>query len=295
MSPRLGIVYASDEANAHAVAVSARSLVNHWPQASVIVLAHQWQKESKDFLSRSFMVSENVTRIDIQATGLPPGQAHISSATFIRLLIPDLLPDLDLCLYLDADTLVRGSVKELLHSTVFGGRSTAAVRDSEVPNIGSSPGCQWRAEGLDPHADYVNAGVLVMDLERWRDESIGSRALEWIRRNPRAWGDNDAICATLNGDVALLPRRFNATLHMMRQTSPVYGYERADDVDGARLNPTIVHFTGAIKPWHSNAVMPFLDEWRQTAADLGWVNFAHSFTWKRRLERFLIQALDSQA
>lgn len=293
MSPRVGVVYASDEANAQAVAVSARSLVNHWPQASVIVLAHQWKKAGKDFLSRAFVASEDVTRIDIQATSLPPGQDHISSATFIRLLVPDVLPDLDICLYLDADTLVRGSVNELLHPTALGGRSTAAVRDSEVPKIGSSPGCQWRVEGLDPHADYVNAGVLIMDLDRWRDEQIGHRSLDWIRRNPRAWGDNDAICATLNGDITLLPRRFNATLHMMRPTSPVYGHERADDVDSARVDPTIMLFTGAIKPWHANAVMPFLDEWRQISADLGWVKFSHSFTWRRRLKKFLIQVLDS--
>ncbi len=289
----MNVVYASDEANARAVGVSVRTLILHNPDIYVTVLADRWSLESKKLLLLA-AGSTAVRRIDIEPFNLPPGQAHISSATFIRLLIPELLCELNFCLYLDADTLVRADLSEISES-VLQGHSTAGIRDSVVPKIGCSPGIfAGHPKGIDPHADYVNAGVLLMDLERWRSEDIGQRALDWIRLNTRAWGDNDAICATLNGDVALLHHRYNATQHMMRRNSAVYGFEDADEIDAARRDPAVVHFTGAVKPWHSNASMPFLEEWRAVANDLGWTKFGHSFTFRRRVERWLMHLIDSQ-
>ncbi len=288
------VVYASDEANARAVGVSAHSLVRHNPSVRITVLADRWSLASKEFVSRVSGTGA-VELKDIYPEDLPPGQAHISSATFIRLLIPEILRESSTCLYIDADTMIRKNISEISKS-LLRGQSTAGVRDSVVPKVGCSTGifAEHRRD-VNPHADYINAGVLLMDLERWRLEKIGRRALDWIRLNPGAWGDNDAICATLNGNVALLHHRFNATQHMMRRTSQVYGFEDSVEVDEARRDPAVVHYTGAVKPWHSNASMPFLEEWRAVAAELGWTRFRHSFTVRRRIERRLIRWIDSQA
>jgi lipopolysaccharide biosynthesis glycosyltransferase len=197
-------------------------------------------------------------------------------------------------MYLDADTLVRRDIGALFDDTLHG-FSTGGVRDAVTPRLGFSPGIFAESpKDVNPRANYINAGVLLMDLNRWRADRIGERAFDWIRRHPDAWGDNDAICAVLNGEVALLPLRYNATQHMMRSRSTVYGFEDPSEVDDARSNPSIVHFTGAIKPWHSNAAMPFLEEWRAVAAELGWVRFRHSFTVRRRFERWLVRKIDSQ-
>lgn len=287
-------VYASDEANARAVATSAHSLLNYNPGATVRVIAQKWQSESLMWLRRA-VSGGDVDIVDVSSAVLPSGIDHISSAAYLKLLIPDILENVGRCIYLDADTLIRANLSEL-SPHLPEGCAVAGVRDSEVPRIGCAVGIRkWRDEGLDPHADYINTGVMVLDLDVWRREQLGQRMFRWKEHNPAGWTDNDAICAVLNGDVALLPRRFNSTIHGMRETSAVYGFEERDDVDTALSNPAIVHFTGAIKPWHSNAAMPFLDEWRTVATSLGWANFRHSFTRRRRIEQRLMRYIDSRA
>ena len=287
-------VYVSDDANARAVATSARSLLNHNSDATVRVLAREWQPESLVWLDRA-VPDGDVDIVDVSSAVLPSGIDHISSAAYLKLIIPETLEGVGRCIYLDADTLVRASLSTL-PQYLPDGWSTAGVRDSEVPRIGCAVGIRrWRDEGIDPHGNYINTGVMVMDLDLWRREQLGQRMFHWKQQNPAAWMDNDAICAVLNGDVALLPRRFNSTIHGMRDTSPVYGFEAQDDVDAANTDPAIVHFTGAIKPWHSNAAMPFLEEWRTVATSLGWTRFHHSFTRRRRIERKLIRLIDSRA
>ena len=299
MMSAVHIVYASDDANARAVAVSAKSLLASSPSATVTVLASGWGPDAKAFLSQSDSAGRLI-RMDVDGAGLPPGKDHISSAAFLRLLIPKLLAGQSRCLYLDADTLVRDDLAEVF-DLLGGDIALAGVRDPVTPRIGCSAGILASSGSLDGrhcvnlHGDYVNSGVLAMNLDRWRDESIGDRALEWIRRNPQAWGDQDAINAVVNGRVGLLPNRFNATVHMMRPNSTVLAFADRAEVEEARSDPAVVHFTGAVKPWHSNASMPFLEEWRAVAAELGWTRFRHSFTVRRRVERRLIHWIDSQA
>lgn len=286
----MDFVYVSDDANARAVAVSARSLVRHNPTAVVHVLAQGWSNLNKKRL-KDAIESSSAAIIEVSADGLPPGQDHISSAMYLKLLIPDLLATVTRCVYMDADTLVRASIDELFES-LSTDATTAGVPDSEIPRIGFAPGIRnWREEGINPQAGYINSGVLVLDLERWRRDDLARRMLAWRKRNPESWGDNDAICAVLNGDFALLAPRFNATVHMMRPASSVYGHMDAVTVDEARADPAIVHFTGAIKPWHRNARLPFLEEWRSVAAEVRWTTFEHSFTLRRRFERRLASLL----
>ena len=152
-----------------------------------------------------------------------------------------------------------------------------------------------RGSGANLRTPYINSGVLLMNLEVWRQNRIGQEILSWKEKHPESWGDNDALHGVLAGQLYLLPARWNATAHMMRPMSPVFGFIEEREVQLARKDPSVVHFTGAVKPWHSNASMPFLEEWRAVAADLGWTRFSHCFTVRRRVEQRLLRWIDSQA
>lgn len=295
-TPEPLVVYAGDERVALGIAVSIASLLNHEPSAHVLVLADSWSLSGRQRLEE-LVGGPGLAVREIDASGFPEVTDHITKAAYARLTIAKLLPHQGLALYLDSDTLVRRPIlRDLARRAANMRASTAAVRDSETPFIGSSSGLSsWREDSLDPRAPYVNSGVLLMNLAAWRRDSIGERALDWKRTHPLAWMDQDALNAVLNGEVELLPHRFNSTMHMMRRESPVYGIEVAEEVDEARRDPAVVHFTGAIKPWHSNASMPFLDEWRDLAARIGRTSFPHSFSRRRRLERWLIRKIDSRA
>lgn len=289
------IVYAGDDRVASGIAVSARSLLRYHPDAEITVLQDGWSQSSVQRLRRVARDS-NLTCIPVDSQSMPTATG-LTRAAYLRLLIPEVVEGDDLALYLDADTLVRRPLLEELRrvgsSMLY---STGAVRDSETPFIATSVGLHsWRVDGLKPTAAYVNSGVLLIRLGEWRNNEIGRRTIEWKRTHPSALHDQDALNAVLNGEVLLLPQKYNATAHMMRPTSQIYAYEPTDEVDEARSDPVVVHFTGAIKPWHRNSEAPFLEEWRDVASGMGRVRFDHSFSVRRRVERRLIRLIDSSA
>jgi lipopolysaccharide biosynthesis glycosyltransferase len=196
-------------------------------------------------------------------------------------------------IYFDADTFLRKPVSAGDFSGSDSAFGTAGVRDSEIPFIGCDHTLiPFRSKfGLCLNANAINAGVLRMDLRVWREEALGPRILEATERfNLRG---NSALNAVVNGSVSLLPIWLNATVHMMRPTSRVFGWEDHDEVMRARNDPALVHFTGAVKPWHSNSRLPFTEEWRAVAREVEWTVSKHSFTYRRRIARAIANRFDS--
>lgn len=278
-----------DAANAGPARVAAKRLAEHFP-GETRVLALNWSpRETTAWLN--LFPSVEVVDISFERPRLPPGYGHISPATHLRALIPQYV-DNRLAVYFDADTFIRRNVS---FEDFFPDPKYAAggVRDSENPFLGCDASLvPLRCElGLNLTASGINAGVLAMNLDLWRETDLGPRILALtVKYGLRG---NSALNAALNGHVRLLSMTLNATAHMMRPTSRVFGWEALEDVEAARTDPAIVHFTGAVKPWHSNAELPFMDEWQATADSVGWTDRSHSFTWRRRFERRIIAAVDS--
>jgi lipopolysaccharide biosynthesis glycosyltransferase len=85
---------------------------------------------------------------------------RISAAAYYRLLIPDLLKDLERCIYLDCDLIALGDLAELW-DTINPNTSVAAVCDCYIHGTGSK-----KFEVIEC---YFNSGVLLMNLRLWRD------------------------------------------------------------------------------------------------------------------------------
>ena len=93
----------------------------------------------------------------------------------IYVFLAKLLPDLDRVLYLDADVVVVDDLRAL-YATDLGSNVVAAAPDLYR---------QYRlaAFGLSGSQPYVNAGVLLIDLARWRRESLTDRLVRFVERS----------------------------------------------------------------------------------------------------------------
>ena len=124
--------------------------------------------------------------------------SHISQVTYARLLIPLVLPTwVSRVLYLDADLLVLGALAPLWEMDTDGS-VLGAVADHGV-NLLIDEG---RASGLGvPQVrDYFNAGVLLIDLDQWRQKQISEIALEYLERHPDSpYSDQDALNVACDG------------------------------------------------------------------------------------------------
>jgi len=172
------------------------------------------------------------------------GGVNFTVTTYARLLIGDHLPrEIGRVLYLDGDILVRGDLEQLW-VTDLQGHTAAAVTD--LPRYAFNG-----TLGLPPDAPYFNAGVLLIDLARWRRLEVGERALAFARQHPDRlrWCDQCALNLILHDDWIQLDRVWN--FQSMDLAHVVNGHVRFDAVDPSRLAAArIVHFNGRSKPWH---------------------------------------------
>ncbi|MBB5753989.1 glycosyltransferase [Prosthecomicrobium pneumaticum] len=170
----------------------------------------------------------------------PLRSPHLSRAAYARLFLPDLLPDRKRVLWLDADTIVLSDLRPLWEVDL-GGRLVAAVPDDFIL------GHELAATGCRP-GDYVNSGVMVMDLEAWRRSGAARRALAMLADPTHNAEDQSIINGILRGEVHRLGRCWNFHVNRFHEY-PRHLRPRA---------PAIVHFCGQAKPWREETPFRFV-------------------------------------
>jgi lipopolysaccharide biosynthesis glycosyltransferase len=182
---------------------------------------------------------------------MPLGE-HFTEATYYRLLLPKLLPaNVSRLIYLDSDVIVRHPIEDLW-GVDLENLSTAAVVNPRPMNR--------HGLGLRRDKDYFNAGVLLMDLDRWRKEHIHDRALKFAAEFPGALpcADQDALNHVLAGAWKRLDLRWNQQSKFFLHSAT---YLRVSWLAlwRAKSAPYIVHYSTSTKPWHSENGHP----WRE--------------------------------
>jgi lipopolysaccharide biosynthesis glycosyltransferase len=154
-------------------------------------------------------------------------------------------------LYLDADSIVMGSLSELFHMPMSES-SVAAVRDYHTPAVSSPDGLpDWRELGLDADCSFFNSGVMLVDLLRWKREDLEKQVLAHARRYQAvSCNDQHALNAALAGQWHELPPVWNATRFWFRAERRINAFTNI--LDQAR----IIHFIGPHKPWQPTPDIP---------------------------------------
>ena len=206
----------------------------------------------------------HILRVDERRVAGLPVHGYFTAAMWYRILLPDLLPESDRVLYLDADTLVLGDLAPLA-ALDLGDALVGAVT-----NVFEA----WRGTehtdrlGLD-QASYFNSGVLLLNLrELRRSDAMGQLRRVVADRGPDLlWPDQDALNLVLGDRRVELDPRWNAmnALWTLENADAVYGADRARE---ARERPAIRHFEGprANKPWDPACAVPHRDERRALTA-----------------------------
>jgi lipopolysaccharide biosynthesis glycosyltransferase len=173
-----------------------------------------------------------------------------STATYRRIFLPDLLPDLDRVLYIDADTLVRRDLRPLW-SLELEGAPLAAVTDPWMATVPA-----MRSEFPN---GYFNAGVQLIDLAHWRRERITARCVDEISRRATlaaARGghaldyrnEQTPLNTVLHGRWLAVSPEWNCTAFLTPDVAAIIGVDAASCAQ-ILADPAIVHFLGAHKPW----------------------------------------------
>lgn len=199
---------------------------------------------------------------------LPVGGWYVQEAWY-RVFMPRILPAVDRVLWLDADTIVRSSLKPLWE-TPLQGKSLAAV-----PNAVLHAAADTVARlGIADRRQYFNTGVLLLDLARMRAEESESRLRaaaaakrEWIR-----FADQDVLNCVYHGNFVRLPLAWNVLTHSYINVPETLRVHGADEFREAMREPRILHFTGRLakKPWSYRCSHPHRDLYLRHRAAAGW-------------------------
>jgi lipopolysaccharide biosynthesis glycosyltransferase len=184
---------------------------------------------------------------DAWCAGLPT-EGFTRLATWYRIFLPQLLPDVERILYLDSDLLVLDSLAPLAEIDLSE-HYLGAVTNVFEPEHLRRP----TKLGLDSPLAYFNAGVMLMNLDLMRrdgcTEALRKFAIEHAEQ--LAWRDQDAVNVVLGSRRLPLHPRWNCMNSVLNFPWSPYVFG-VDAVDEAHAKPAIRHFEGpgVNKPWH---------------------------------------------
>jgi len=187
-------------------------------------------KEKLKIMSKNF--SQRISFLDIS----DKEYAHLtvfgyfSLAIYLRLSLPDLLSSPKI-IYLDCDILVETSLSELWEVDIS---NYGCAGMSERQNIDF-----LLKLGLDGDI-YINSGILLLNLDFWRENYVSKKCLEWLSHNTLSrTPDQDAINVILKNKKLSIDERWN--------WNPV----ASGNINNIEMYPQrIFHFAGPHKPWH---------------------------------------------
>lgn len=165
---------------------------------------------------------------------------HISATKFLIYYMADFVKE-DVALYLDCNLLVTGKVDHLLEYDLDG-CYVAAVNDSD----------------LDPskHNDIkkeLNAGVLVVNLKRWREENIREKLIELTREHYMHVPNGDQSIMIMAFGEEWLPLKDTYNFLVGYDAYEISEFKKERTTIKENRMPRILHYLGYNKPWNEES------------------------------------------
>lgn len=233
-------------------------------------------EENRARLLRALRRTRPDAEITIAAPDLSrfPVLAHnekpwLTAAALLRLLMQEFVPaECDRVLYVDCDTVTVEDVGPLFDRDLSA-HAVWAVADphpqAEIARLEAAfPDVRFPED-----ASYFCSGVMLVDLDRWRAERIGERALERAIEFEGRWGDQDALNLTLLGDWGALEDKWDNQIHWRRPLFPELFR------NGARQG--VLHYAGRRKPWQHGLPVYAADAYFSALFRTGWLSPREEF------------------
>lgn len=213
----------------------------------------------------------------IELSSLPVGQWH--TMMYYKLFIPRIMPStLDRCLFLDVDMVVCDDISALYNQD---------ISDFTIFAAADTPDALLHKKrlGLEKDAIYINSGVMLCNLERWRKMESERPIIQFTYGiRDRIVNEQDVIACYFQGEFRIMPIRWNmVTFYFWRY--PNIDQRYLPQLKDARRNPGIVHFASPVKPWYRDSYHPYAHLYRRYLRKTPWKD-APGFGYYEKLTRF---------
>ena len=173
---------------------------------------------------------------------------HITKPTCYRLVLGEILPQYGKCIYLDSDIIVCADLAELF-STDLEDCYLGGVKDVDFNDPFQNHAQRYKETGLSAKSNYINTGVLLMNLKKIRQDKMTETFCTEIKKG-YMFQDQDVLNITCLNKIKHLPVKYNLMNYLFlfpgRKPYLIYPEEEFDE---AKNNPMIIHYAAHVKPW----------------------------------------------
>ena len=182
-------------------------------------------------------------------------------SSYSRIFLTELLPEhIDKILYLDADTIVLDNLDELFSMDLDGYYCAGVINMNGIVTKVEYTGKQY-------DTPFINSGVLLINLDKWRTSNFIDSAIDLIKTYPKKGylHDQNIINIVSKGQILLLDPKFNAmsefyyvkyskNLKLNSYFGSTERFYSINQMENELKNPTIVHFLSQMwdRPWIKN-------------------------------------------
>ena len=212
-----------------------------------------------------------IPRPNIPSKVVVKGKLNIS--TFYRLAVCSLLPEeIKKVLYLDCDVIVQESLIKLWNED---------IDDVYIAGVQDTTGKEARTSvELNIEDDYVNAGVLLVNIDKLRKDGMESLFFEYLKEKKYKveFNDQGIINHCCKGRIKLIHPKYNFMYPYDRYNrkqllkivqKPKFYSESI--IEEAKNNPIIIHFAGYAftRPWYEDSKGRFVNKFIKLAEESG--------------------------
>jgi len=261
--PVVNIVYMADSKYLPYVMTSLHSAVVNKKadtQYNVYLIAKGFSSED---VKKIKQMEQNKVAINIYpAQDLTLDTSHLGrfasfGVALQKLFIADYLKDIDKVLYLDADTLVQTDLSDV-YDTKIKEKYAAAVKDGLMYQ---SPE-HIKELSLKDESFYFNSGVMLLNLQKIRQDGIMQKAIIYFNTHNEIFGDQDVLNVVFKGKVQTLSYLYNCNSVFFEEKdaaflSSFWEEPVPQNPEQVYKAAAILHFAGH-KPWTEWFKHPYL-------------------------------------
>lgn len=266
----LSIIYSSDNNYCVYMSTSIISLLENnkeFKYINIYVIENKISDENKEKLEMIVrLYQRNIIFIDFEKYKKYLNlnmQWQISISSYARLFVASMLPsNIDKVLYFDCDTLIVDSLNELWNQDI-NDFYIAGVCDTVPSNI-------KQAIGLNNKDFYINAGMLLINLKKWREDNLEKNLLNFIdNHNGNVIHHDQGVINGVIKNKKILPLKYNLmTSYLMMSRDDIIKFYKVEDpfyskeqIDEAIKNPVYIHYTPGFttRPWVKGCKHPYVD------------------------------------
>lgn len=256
----LNVVYSSDDNYAQHVGVSLLSLLQnnqHFNNINIFLIENNlssYNKKKLNSVCKEYNKTIQYINFNVLLDRLKLNiDDSIAINSYARLFLASIIQEeMDKIIYLDCDSIINSSLSDLWNID---------ITEYFVAGVCDTVSNQTKLRiDMDKSDRYINAGMLLINLKKWREENIEKKFMEFIKKkNGNVFHhDQGTINGVLKDKVLYLHPKFNAMtpFFTMNRKEIMSYYELEDyyneiEIDEAVKNPVFIHYTPAFvnRPW----------------------------------------------